>query len=207
VATHENRVGIATARCRTRRVRICAFFFLIAMECPAAAQRIVVRAVPPRLAWADFRHVDSIPGSSEDARIAAEISFPRPLRMERIDDRYRLPPFTISVAPRPEGTMVLRTAVSSPLLRHEQGHYDIVVLVARALARELESITAASPDELRRRVEEQVDEHTARARSLSALYDRETEGSTDVQAQARWEAEIAAALKRRPAKHLRRLPL
>jgi hypothetical protein len=175
---------------------LLAAILVIAPPRPGSAERITVRADPPRLSWSLFRHVDSMPASSEDAHIAAEISFPQPLKMETIAGGFRLPPFAITVAPEPSRTMVRRSASTSGyLLRHEQGHYDIVFLAARALARELESITAPTADDLLRRVEDCVTEHTARAQRLSEAYDRETDRSRDPTAQARWNGLIAAALE------------
>jgi len=189
--------------------RLGAIVLMAGMMAGAAARTwIDVQANPSRLEWSLFRLVDSIPGSSEDARIAAEMSFPRPLKVERAGDEYRLPSFTITVAPEPGRTMVRRSApLSEYLLRHEQGHYDIVVLAARALARELDAMTAASAEELSRRAQDCVDKHTNRAKDLSEAYDRETDRSRDPTAQARWIERIAAALSDPRAVSLAGLPL
>jgi uncharacterized protein DUF922 len=174
----------------------------------AARTPIEVRANPSRLDWSLFRRVDSISGASEDARIAAEMSFPQPLRVERTGNEYRLPPFTITVAPEPARTMVRRSAVLSEyLLGHEQGHYDIVILAARALARELDTMTAASAQELSRRAQDCIDKHTNRAKELSEAYDRETDRSRDTATQARWTKQIAAALSDPRTAILAGLPL
>jgi Bacterial protein of unknown function (DUF922) len=174
----------------------------------AGSTSIEVQANPSRLDWSLFRRVDSISGASEDARIGAEISFPQPLKMERTGNEYRLPPFTITVAPEPARTMVRRSAVLSEyLLRHEQGHYDIVILAARALARELEAMTAASAQELSRRAQDCVDKHTRRAKDLSEAYDRETDRSRNPTSQGRWTEHIAAALDDPRTASLAGLPL
>jgi hypothetical protein len=174
----------------------------------AAGMRITVRADPERLTWSDFRRVDSVSGTSEHARIAAEMSFPQPLRIERAEGEYRLPQFTITVTPQPARTVARRSvALSLALLRHEQGHYDIVVLAARALARELEGMTAGSAQELTRRVEDYVSKHTDRAERLSEAYDRATDHSHDPAEQARWTERIDAALADGEATRLEGLPL
>jgi Bacterial protein of unknown function (DUF922) len=178
------------------------------LTAPAAAGRIDVRVDPVRLSWSDFRRVDAIPRSSEEARIAAEMSFPQPLRIERGDAEYRLPSFTITVAPEPSRSVATRSAAASAsLLRHEQGHYDIVVLAARALARELEPITATSPQALTRRVEDCVAKHTARAQRLSEAYDEATRHSHDAAEQARWLDRIQAALRDAHVGEVEGLPL
>ncbi len=173
----------------------------------AAGAEITVRADPPALTWSVFRSVDSL-AESEDAHIAAEMSFPRPLRMEIADGVYRLPTFTITVAPEPGRTVVRRSAErSAELLRHEQGHYDIVVLAARALARDLGSITASSASDLSRRVEECVAKHTQRAARSSEAYDLETGHGRRLDEQARWNESIAAALTTETVGELQGMPL
>ena len=180
---------------------------------------ISVIADPPRLTWSVFRTVDSLAGS-EDAHIGAEISFPQPLRMEHDVDVYRLPAFTITVAPEPSRTLVRASAKGSEeLLRHEQGHYDLVLLAARALARELSTsaagalpdcrywLTASSPTELSQRTQDAVDEHTKRAARLSQAYDRGTDHGRNLAAQARWGERIAGALAVESVDELDGMPL
>lgn len=172
-----------------------------------AAAAVTVRADPAVLSWSDFRRVDSMAGSGEDAHIAAEMSFPQPLRMRRQDEIYRLPSFTITVTPDPSRTTVRRAVGSPPeLLRHEQGHYDIVVLAAHVLARELDDAVAESASELARAVEDSVDEHTRRAARISRRYDDETDHGRNPAAQARWLGAIARALRDR-ASEIVGLPL
>jgi hypothetical protein len=173
----------------------------------AAGAEITVRVDPPALTWSIFRSVDSL-AESEDAHIAAEMSFPRPLRMEIMDGVYRLPAFTITVAPEPDRTMVRRSVErSAELLRHEQGHYDIVVLAARALARDLASITASSASDLSRRVEECVAKHAERAARSSETYDLQTGHGRRLGEQNRWSESIAAALAAETVGELLGMPL
>ncbi|MET0152698.1 MAG: DUF922 domain-containing protein [Candidatus Binatia bacterium] len=189
--------------------RSIALFYASAWLCASvvAGAEITVRADPPVLTWSAFRSVESL-AESEDAHIAAEISFPRPLRMESADGVYRLPAFTITVAPEPARTRVRRSAQrSAALLRHEQGHYDIVVLAARALGRELASITASSASDLSRAVEDCVAKHTERAARSSEAYDRETDHGRSLSEQTRWSARIAAALTAETVGELLGMPL
>jgi hypothetical protein len=181
--------------------------WLSASVAAARSAEIVVRADPPRLTWSLFRSVDSL-ADSEDAHIAAEISFPRPLRVESFAGGYRLPAFTITVAPEPSRTVVRRGAEgSAELLRHEQGHFDIVVLAARALARELASVSASSGTELSQRAEDGTAKHTDRAADLSKAYDRQTDHGRDLAEQRRWSDRIDAALAMEAAEELAGMPL
>ncbi|MBI2963860.1 MAG: DUF922 domain-containing protein [Deltaproteobacteria bacterium] len=196
MAGGDAKLGRAVRARRALRLSLCAAPIAAVLAAEAARWPITVRADPPRLEWSMFRRVDAMPDPSEDAHIAAEISFPQPLRVERVDGRYRLPPFTITVALEPGRTMVRRSlGRADDLLRHEQGHFDIVLLAARALARELESTSASSGSELTSLVESRVAKHTERAERLSEEYDRQTDRSRDPAAQRWWNERIAAALR------------
>jgi len=192
-----------------RKVRHVLAMSLLAVWWPGLAiARIVVRAEPARLTWSVFREQESAGGALEHARLAAEMSFPQPLRIERTDGSYRLPGFTITVAPEPSRTVASRAVRGSDsLLRHEQGHYDIVLLAARALARELEPMTAASTQALTAAVEECVSKHTRRAERLSEAYDAATDHSHDADQQQRWLEKIRAALADAAATELAGFPL
>ena len=193
---------------RTLRFVAAAVVVALGAARAAAAQRIAVRADPPKLDWSLFRAVDALPGTVEAAHIAAEMSFPQPLKIEGADGGYRMPGFTITVAPQRQQTTVRRSAErTADLLRHEQGHYDILVLAARALARELESTTAGSAAEVSHRVQTFVDKHTERAARLSELYDRQTNHSRDSTEQAHWNLLIADALEDRTPTELAGMPL
>jgi hypothetical protein len=173
-----------------------------------ASSVITVHADPAVLRWELFRRVEAVSETSEDARIAAEMSFPQPLRMENEEGTYRLPPFTIRVAPNASQTVVRRSVrPSRELLRHEQGHYDLVVLAARALARDLETLRASSARELARQTEDLVAEHTRRAERLSDFYDRETDHSHDAHRQAAWNGTLADALALPAVAKIAGLPL
>ena len=163
----------------------------------------------PRITWELFRVVQSIPDTTEEAQINPELPALANLRPERTrDGRFRLPSFTFSVGVNRDNTMVLRTANKTPeLLKHEQGHYDLLVLVTRALARELESLGAASVAELGRLVNEARQTHDERAETIDAKYDKQTNHSRDRAAQQRWDNAITAALANPRAEMIQNLRL
>jgi hypothetical protein len=148
------------------------------------------------LAWNLFRPVGSIQGTDEEAQINPEISPVPNLHPQRTPaGKFKLPSFTISVTVNRQETMVIRTARQTPeLLKHEQGHYDLLVLVARALAREYESLEADSVQDLGQLVATAQSTHDARAQAVDALYDKETDHSRNRSGQQRWDLAIAAAL-------------
>lgn len=150
----------------------------------------------PRIGWELFRPVPSIPDTTEEAQIHPELPALANLRPERTrEGRFRLPSFTLNVTVTRHDTMVVSTASkTADLLKHEQGHYDLLVLVTRALARELESLDAASVAELGRLVNTAYQTHDGRAQALDAEYDKQTNHSRDRAAQQRWDTAITAAL-------------
>ena len=150
----------------------------------------------PRVSWDMFKTVDNIPDTPEEAQIHPEFAGVPRFSPARAGGKFRLPAtLTLNVGLNRADTMVLRTATKTPeLLKHEQGHYDLLVLVIRALARELESLEADSVAELGRLMTEAQQTHADRAQALDEAYDTQTNHSRDAQAQARWDGAISAAL-------------
>lgn len=149
----------------------------------------------PRVSWDMFKSVDSIPDTPEEAQIHPEFAGVPRFSPTRTGGKFKLPSLTLNIGLNRADTLVLKTAnKTADLLKHEQGHYDLLVLVIRALARELESLEADSVPELGRLMNEAQQTHTDRATALDEAYDTQTNHSRDAQAQARWDAAIAAAL-------------
>lgn len=158
---------------------------------------ITVRANPTRVSWSHFRPVGSIPDSSEEAQINPEMPPLQNLHPQRTPNgRFRLPSTTLTVGLNGHNTIVVRTAnKTAELLQHEQGHFDLLVLVTRALAKDLESIESASMDDLGRQVKDAVARHDARAQQIDAEYDKQTEHSRNRTEQSKWDTAIAQALR------------
>ncbi len=158
---------------------------------------IVVRVNPSRVTWAHFRPVAFIQDTTEEAQINPEMAPIRNVLPQRTKEgRFRLPSLTLTVGLNRHNTVVLQKAnKNDELLKHEQGHFDILVLVTRALARELESLEAESAQDLGNLFKEAGDRHNDRAVTIDTAYDRETEHSRKKQAQAKWDSAIAAALR------------
>lgn len=170
---------------------------------------ITVRAIPTRISWDLFRPVNSIPGTSETAQINPQMSPLHNLHPQRTPDgRFRFPSFTVTVGVNRQNTLVLRTAnKTNELLQHEQGHYDLLILVCRAMARELDSLEAASVQDLGRQLQETKARHDARAQAIDAEYDRQTENSRNRPLQSKWDAAIAQAMRDPHASQVAGMPL
>jgi hypothetical protein len=163
---------------------------------------ITVTPNPINLTWANFRPVDSSPDLSGDevAQIHPETSMPDQIQVARNQNVFKLGSFTIGVAPVSADTIVLRSAQqTAELLRHEQGHYDLLILTVRAMARELESASAGSAGDLNTRVQAIQKTHADRADKLDKAYDTQTKNGKDAKVQSDWNGWIAAALGNRAA--------
>jgi hypothetical protein len=169
-----------------------------------------VIANPINLSWSNFQVVDSSPDLSGDevAQIHPEMRLPPNIQVANSNGVFRLNAFTIMVAPVPQDTIVLRSAAqTADLLRHEQGHYDLLILVAKALARDLGAATGSSAAALNTQVQTIQQTHNANAQAIDAAYDTQTDHGKDSLQQTSWNQAIAAALGNPAASTVRGLRL
>jgi hypothetical protein len=151
---------------------------------------------PARLGWRNFRPVAVIPQSDEDAQVAPEAVLPARVGMKKVSGKFRLADFTLVVSLRTHETLIVRSADQTPeLLDHEQGHFDLMLLSARALAAELETLEADSPEDLQSAVTSAHDTHGDRATAVDQVYDTQTDHSRNVAQQRRWRKLIDEALQ------------
>lgn len=81
------------------------------------------------------------------------------------------------------------------LLSHEQFHYDVGVVCARALARELAAVRTRTKAELLPIIQKAIALHFhRRAGLIQSRYDRETAHGTNAAAQRRWKQQMASVL-------------
>jgi hypothetical protein len=156
---------------------------------------IKVVARPARLTWRNFKAVAVIPDSDEEAQIAPETNLPARLHPVKVKDKFRLPDLTITIVLKSSDTIVIRTAdKTADLLEHEQGHFDLMILSARAMAADLENIEADSLAELQSAVSDVQSTHGERADAVDKEYDRQTDHSRNAAQQRRWRKLIDEAL-------------
>jgi hypothetical protein len=156
-----------------------------------------VIANPINLSWRNFHVVDSSPDLSGDevAQVHPEMRMPPNVQVAGSNGVFRLNAFTITVAPVPQDTIVLRSAEqTADLLRHEQGHYDLLILVAKAMARDLGAATDSSASGLNTQVQTIQQTHNANAQAIDSAYDTQTKNGKDPLQQTSWNQAIAAAL-------------
>ena len=165
---------------------------------------------PSTLTWSNFRVVDSSPDLSDDevAQIHPEMRMPPNVQVVNSNGAFRLNSFAITVAPVPQDTIVLRSADQTPdLLRHEQGHYDLLILVARAMARDLGAATASSSSALNSQVQTIQQTHNNNAQSIDSAYDTQTAHGKNSAQQTSWNQAIAGALGNPAASNVKGMQL
>jgi len=158
---------------------------------------ITVRANPAQIKWDHFVEtadlVDPNDGSPVDA--VTRFNYDLPSRQpRRVDGRVALAdPLVLTITPlcrvRPG------TRKTAALLSHEQLHYDVGIVTARALARKLMQIRARNLAELRQELIAAFDLHfQRRAGLLQTRYDRDTRHGLNAQQQRVWKNQMARVL-------------
>ncbi len=155
---------------------------------------VLVKPTKTKLDWADFPESGGTL-RDHDAEAGYESEFiPTNFTPRKIRGRAYLPAtYTIRVWPV---LQVSRGAnKTSELLAHEQLHYDVGIICARALARELDGLNAADPSELLGRVNELHELHMlTRAEAIQTAYDNQTKHGKDATKQKAWEDAMAQCL-------------
>jgi hypothetical protein len=166
---------------------------------------ITVVPKPVTVSWSDFNTVDSLP-VDEDAHIDMGYEVENK-SFRRVGGQFMVAE-TLEVRVKPLAKVLRSASQTGTLLAHEQGHYDIGILAARALARELALLHAATPAALGLAMRSCFTLHTVtRLDPVQKKYDKDTGHGTNAQEQARWAGLISAALAAVATMQLDGLPL
>ena len=159
---------------------------------------ITVTGTPMNLSWADFKTVpDKLidPADGELADAYTEFKFDIPdAPPQVIDGQQALASnFDIKITPSARvWTGVLKTAA---LLSHEEWHYHVGIITARALARQLATLRAPTIPALAALLNQAVVLHfRTRAGILQKRYDLDTRHGTQAHYQKIWKQRMAACL-------------
>ena len=153
---------------------------------------IRVVANPIQIAWPQFQVVQSLP-NTEDAHTDINFNLQNGA-LRNVKGQFMLADrLTLTVTPI---LKVLKTAnQTADLLAHEQGHYNIGILVGRAMARELDQLSASTAKDLAKAASDVFDLHRlTRMPAVQSDYDTDTKGSQNATEQTRWNGLIAAGL-------------
>jgi len=159
---------------------------------------ITVFASPRKLSWLHFTPVpnrirDPHDGSLQDALTQFDFFLPdRPPR--QIDGQYALAdPLTLLITPNARVWTGVRQ--TDELLSHEQFHYDVGIVIARAAARHFMSLRARTVEELRQSFQQAARLHfVTRNRLIQRRYDLDTQHGQNAHYQRIWKRRMAACL-------------
>ncbi len=146
------------------------------------------------LRWSDFPGTPPA-GETLDAYTSSTYNLNWGFAPGRTDE-YRLANISVAVVLRRAQMWSRRSAQSARLLKHEQGHYDIVAMTARDLSTDLTALASqvfTSESDLRDAVNDL--DRAARSQIVNAdsAYDTQTDHGNIATAQASWDAAFRAA--------------
>lgn len=168
-----------------------------------------VAATPDTLTWANYRQTDTRPLDDDSQSVDAFTKFRYEIPVIRVHrvgagfDRRRNPgllafdldgAYTIKISPKRLEVWkgVQQTAA---LLSHEQLHYDIGVVAARALIQDLAALRGQTPDEFRKAFEAAADLHfNQRSLAVNRQYDKDTAHGANPQPQKQWKDAMTTCL-------------
>jgi hypothetical protein len=159
---------------------------------------ITVTATPATLAWGDFtvvttQIVDPGDGTLVDAVTRFDFDFPD-LPARNIGGMMALAdPNVITITPNAQVWSGVRQTAA--LLSHEQFHYDVGIVIARALARQLTALRAPNQAALGALVREAARLHfQTRAGLLQRRYDIDTDHGAIALYQGIWKRRMTDCL-------------
>jgi hypothetical protein len=167
---------------------------------------ITIVAQPKDLSWDDFdvtpeRITDPADGTLVDALTRFHFDLPD-LPAQKLGKNFALAdPNAITISPVAQVfSDVLQT---DELLSHEQLHYDVGIVTARSLARELMRLRAPTLAALRALMQSSSQLHLkTRAGLIQRRYDKDTNHGTISHYQRIWKNSMAGCLANERADHL-----
>jgi hypothetical protein len=160
---------------------------------------ITARANPTAIKWSHFKEKtelkDPNDGKPVDAVTRFGFDFPGG-RPREVDGSWALADLQV-ITITPICLIKQGAGQTDDLLSHEQLHYDVGIVTARALARKLTKIRVSKLAELRPAVMAAVDLHIfKRAALLQQRYDRDTKHGVNRRQQRLWKNQMGAVLEK-----------
>ena len=148
------------------------------------------------ITWNDFTKVPSRPwGKSEDAVISA--SWDIDASFGRKGNAIVIEKYTVNIFLIPEKCTALNTSVvaanAAYILKHEQGHYDIIALGAREFHDKVGKLSADTEVELNTKINDLKTKISDDTDIVDERYDTATNHSMNIAVQQAWDLKISAA--------------
>ena len=166
---------------------------------------IIVVANPWVLTWANFKKtpkkpVDPSDGTSVDALTFFNWEYPR-LTFSTVNRQLLFTGLSV-ITLTPNAQIFQSTPQTAALLSHEQFHYDVGIVTARAFARQLMALRAPNASALEMAQDKAENLHLTRSRLLQRHYDQETHHGGNAHYQKIWKDSMAACLSNPNSLHL-----
>lgn len=164
---------------------------------------MAIKNWPSKITWAQFTEVDiSPPGATTDAHIEVEYRNPpgKQFGIVQAGKQFKLKDVTLVLQTIPNETWVVKGRKSKAILNHEQGHWDIIGLIAREYHGELRRLRAPTVEQLKtrlRKLEARMLEKGQKLNGGTGGYDTETDHGRIRPQQKKWDALIASCIKTR----------
>ena len=143
------------------------------------------------ISWSDFTQLPSRPSSNEeDAQIHPDIAFSN-FKLARKGNAVTLTDVDVNISLVSADCWVVSSQMSSDLLKHEQGHYDIIALTAREFYNKLIGLSASSVHALQTTITDLQKKFQQKSRTIDNRYDTQTAHSQNATAQQTWNSQIA----------------
>jgi hypothetical protein len=157
------------------------------------------------ISWSDFISRQSRPtGVNEDAQIHPEMSSSN-VKLGRKGKAVIITDLDVNIDLVKSDCWVVENQKSDYLLKHEQGHYDILGISAREFYNSMKNLSAPSTHELQKMVTKLQEDTQKNVARVDARYDAQTKHSLDKTAQESWDKKIRAE-KQKPNGSIDNLP-
>ena len=128
---------------------------------------------------------------NEDAQIHPEMAFSN-FQMEGRGRGVGIKDVDIDIEVVPADTWVVGSAKSDDLLKHEQGHYDIVAICAQEMYKAFRGLVGTSTRDLQTKLDRVKHRLAQKVTEVDARYDVRTNHSRNTAVQQTWDARIAS---------------
>jgi len=157
------------------------------------------------VSWSDFTQQSSRPSEEdEDAQIHPEMSFGN-FQLKAVGRGVGIKDVDIDINLVSNDCWVVTSQMTNDLLKHEQGHYDIIAISAREMHKKLLKLSGTNTDDLQKKVDALKEKMGGLAQKVDKRYDTQTDHSRNTKQQPIWNKAIAAE-KQKPDGSIDNLP-
>ena len=156
------------------------------------------------VSWSDFTDIPIRPqGVNEDAEIRTH--FPHSYDFGSKKKAIIVAKAEVNISTISADCWVVSSKKTDYLLKHEQGHYDIMALGAREFYNKILTLTAADENKLEKKIKDLNAQIQAKVNKVNKRYDSQTNHSLDASMQQTWDKQITGE-KQKPAGSIDNLP-